>query len=434
MIKEKEIIRTVMDIGNSKIKILVGEVSEEGKEIKVIGYNETPSQGLKKSLIENPEALTRAIEEAVRDIEFKIDRKIESVRIGISSPNIKSRTVNKKIYFSETVIGDKEIEELYEDAEKGCIKPEERIIKREMYNIRVNNSGILKTPKGVIGKELQGDIHFISLNELELHEYEELINRAGLVVEKIELNVYGAANSILDEEEKSSGVALIDIGEGITDIMMYKNGKMIHSKSIPLGCVHYINDLSYILEIPKNDALDILKKLKERDITDEKIIVGDNKNFTVNYIRNIIDARTEDIAKFIIETIEESGFNGYLGKGIVITGGAIVLDELLKKISQYTGYKVAKKDPVSIEGLENVNSSMASVIGIMLEIKKDESLKSRNKEFSDDSNDILFSEESGIFEQQSNKKNNSLDEENTEEKEPKESWLDKVKEIISNYI
>lgn len=429
MTNQREIVKTVIDIGNSKIKILVAELYDNGQKVRVLGYTEAITQGLKKSIIENPESITSSIDKAIREMEYKLDRRIETVTIGISSPNIKSRTINTRISFPETVITDKEVDELYSEAEKELVNLDEKVIKKEMYNIRVNNSGILKNPKGVTGKELQGDIHLISMKDSELNGYEEVINRAGLSVEGITLNAYCSAESVLDDEEKSKGVALIDIGEGITDIIMYKNAKMIHSKSIALGCMHYISDLSYILEISKDEALSVIQKLKEKDIEKDRITVN-GKSFTVNHIRKIIDARTEDIAKFILDTIEESGFNGYLGKGIIITGGAIVLDELIKKISEYTAYKVVKKEPVFMVGLPERDSAMASVIGIMLEVMKNEFQKmQKSKRVIEEETleEEVATEEISILEI-------SDDREKEEEVEEKPSIIEKIKKIFNSYV
>ncbi|MBP6063242.1 MAG: cell division protein FtsA [Fusobacteriaceae bacterium] len=426
MTNQKEIIKTAVDIGNSKIKVLVAELYDNGQKVRVLGYVESNTKGLKKSMIVNPEELTASIDKAIKEMEYKLDRKIDKVTIGISSPNIKSRTVSTRISFPETVITEKEIDELYREAEKELINLGEKVIKKEMYNIRVNNSGILKNPKGVTGKELQADIHLISMKELELSGYEEVINRVGLSVERITLNAYCSGESVLDEEEKNKGVALIDIGEGITDIIMYKNSKMIHSKSIALGCMHYVSDLSYILEITKEEALDIIQKLKDKNIEDDKIIVNE-KSFTVNHIRKIIDARTEDIAKFILDTIEESGFNGYLGKGIIITGGAIVLDELIKKISEYTAYKVVKKEPILMVGLSEKNPAMASVIGIMLEVMKDEFEKLQNIKKEEEEEKIEDVADSSI-------PTLEIIQENEEPKKEKISFIEKIKEFFGNYV
>ncbi|MGL5050745.1 MAG: cell division protein FtsA [Fusobacteriaceae bacterium] len=429
MSSNENFVKAVIDIGNSKIKILLGESSEMGGEIKIIGTGESETKGLKKSLIENPEDLTESIKKAIKSVKETLKVNVEKATVGISSPNIKSKTISKKINFPECEITQKEINLLFEEAEKEVLKSGEKVIKKEMYNIRVNNSGIIKNPLEILGKELQADVHLICIDESEYKGYEEVVNRAGLMIENIVLNSCGSAEAVLDEEEKNMGVALIDIGEGITDILMFKNGKLIYSRSIPLGGMHYINDISYILDISREESFEILKKMKTREINDESIEIKENKMVTVQYIKNIIDARTEDITKFIVQTIEESGFNGYLGKGIVITGGTVVLEELLKKIASETGYKVIKKRPLKLDGLNVEDASYASAIGILIDSINIEKNSIEEKR-------IEKSEKIEIFDFEKNKFEEKFEIEEETENEDKKSkgFFKNIMDKLSNYI
>lgn len=429
MVDNENFLKAVVDIGNSKIKVLLGESSKIDGKIKIIGIGESESKGLKKSLIENPEDLTESIKKAMNSLERTVKGSVEKVTIGISSPNIKSKTINKKINFEECEISKKEIELLYEEAEKEVLLPGEKVIKKEMYNIRVNNSGIIKNPLETPGKELQADVHFICIDESEYRGYEEVVNRAGLMIENVMLNSCGSAEAVLDEEEKNMGVALIDIGEGITDILIFKNGKLIYSKSIPLGGMHYINDISYILDISREESFEILKKMKAREANDENISVEGKQPVTVQYIKNIIDARTEDITKFIVQTIEESGFNGYLVKGIVITGGTVVLDELLKKIASETGYKVVKKAPFRLGGLNIEDASYASAIGILVESINMEiqSIEEKRVKFFEKNEPISLEEEVP-------KEKEEIKEETEVEEQKSKNFFKNILDKLSNYI
>ena len=57
---------------------------------------------------------------------------------------------------------------------------------------------------------------------------------------------------------------------------------------------------------------------------------------------------------------------------MVLTGGAVVIDGLLDKINKKTGYVVRKVLPTAFRGLEDVDSSQATVIGIFTEVMEDE--------------------------------------------------------------
>ncbi|MEG0729896.1 MAG: cell division protein FtsA, partial [Cetobacterium sp.] len=216
---KNNITKLILDIGNSKVKFLLGELNSEGDKLRVIEYVERPSRGIKKSVIENPEVLSEIIRDAVIDLKAKTGLEIEKASIGTSGNNIRSRTKNIKIFFNEKDIEQSDLEKLFLKAEEELFLRGERVIEREIYNIRVNNSGIIKNPVGITGSELQADVHLITLDEAEVEMVSEVVNRAGLVVENILLNASASAKATLDEEDRQMGVALIDIGEGSTDII-----------------------------------------------------------------------------------------------------------------------------------------------------------------------------------------------------------------------
>ncbi|MGX6591232.1 cell division protein FtsA [Cetobacterium ceti] len=365
---KNRIIKLAMDIGNSKIRFLLGELSGEGSKLEVLEYKEIPSRGIKKSVIDNPELLSEIIRDGVMELRAKTGIDIDRVSLGVTGQSISSRTEHIQITFEEKEIEERDLEEIFRLAQNSLVQRGEVVIDKEIYNIRVNNSGIVKNPVGIFGKELQGDVHLVVMEEKDLSAFVEVVNRAGLEVENVGLNAAAAAKAILEPEDRHMGVALIDIGEGSTDIIIFKNDKMIYSKSLPLGGMHYVNDLSYLFQISKGEAGDILDKLRKKEISqDGYVLVGDTKKVSAEDIKNIIDARTGDLINFISKTIEDSGFNGYLGKGLILTGGAIVIENLYDRVSKTMGYAVKKVYPISLKGLENTEPGMSVVIGLFLD-------------------------------------------------------------------
>lgn len=431
--KRDSIVKTALDIGNMKIKAVIGELSSDGSQLKVLGYAEVPSRGMKKSVIENPEELSQCVSYVLGQLRDQTGENIEKVSIGISGEAIKSRTTNMKYQFEEKEISEKEVETLFRMSAHELLSGKERILKKEIYNIRVNNSGIIKNLIGIVGKEIQGDVHLIYIDEAEVEKLVEVVNRAGVEVEHMLLNAYASAKAVLDDEDRRMGVALIDIGEGSTDIILFKNDKLIYTKSLPLGGMHYVNDISYLFQISKQEAFEILSKLRDKEIHDAHIYCGTSKKVAVDDIKNIIDARTGDIINFIAQTIEESGFNGYLGKGLVLTGGAVVIDGLLDKINKKTGYVVRKVFPTAFRGLEDVDSSQATVIGIFTEVMEDEYNKVQAKLNSPEP-EVQEKKEEDIEESLENLEKILEEAQEKEKPEKKNGVMKGIKSWFSNFI
>lgn len=337
-----------------------------------------------KNEIRDGEALSKSINNVVEKLRMATDQEIEAVTIGISGDGIKSRTTNIEYNFSETEVTEEQMKALLVEAEKKVLSQDEQIIKTEIYNIKVDNSGIIKNPLGILGSKLQGDVHLIYTEKKRVAKLVEIINRIGIDVENIVLNAYASAKSTLGEEDKRMGVALADIGEGSTDIILYKNDKLIYTKTIPLGGMHFKSDLVYILKLTDDeDAIEILNKYRDRDISpDGYIYYGDGKHIAALELEDFINARVEEIIDYIDNTIEKSGFNGYLGKGLVLTGGVISdkiinPEKLLEKINKKTGYVARRVLPSEFSGLEEVTTNMATVIGLFYEVMEEEDRKMR---------------------------------------------------------
>ena len=110
VINRDKVVKTVIDIGNGKIKAITGELSSNGEVLKVLRYIEGPSSGMIKNEIRDGEALSKSVNDVIERLREDTEQEIESITIGISGESIKSRTVNMEYNFSE--------EEVTEDIRK----------------------------------------------------------------------------------------------------------------------------------------------------------------------------------------------------------------------------------------------------------------------------------------------------------------------------
>lgn len=367
--KDDVIRKVALDIGNNRIKLLVGEMSSDFEKIAVTDYVKTKSSGITKSSIENPEALAEALRGAISMAE-KVDSPITKLSLALGGAGIFSATVNVKSSFPEKEIEKSDMDNLLRQAKRQIFGGKEgqyRILYKEIYNKRLDNPGIVRQPIGMIGKGLQADIHLIYVEESYVQKFIQLINKVGIDVDRIYLNSYASAKGTLDEETKKMGVAHVDIGYGSTSIIILKYGKVLYAKTKPIGEMHYISDLSIILKIPKEVAMEILTKLKNKQIEADNTITYGTKKISLREIKNIILARTDDIIDFISSTIHESGFNGHLAKGIVLTGGTVEIEGVAEQIASRSGYLTRKMLPIPLKGLKDAFYSDAVAIGVFLE-------------------------------------------------------------------
>ena len=369
--KDDVIRKVALDIGNNTIKLLVGEMSSDFQRIAVTNYVKVKSNGISKSLIENPEALSVALKEAVSKVE-SVESPITRLSLALGGSGIHSATVNVKTSFpAEKEIEKSDMDNLLRQAKRQIFRGREgqyRILYKEVYNKKIDiSSGIVKEPIGMVGKELQADIHLVYVDDSYVQKFIQVVNKIGIDIDRIYLNSYASAKGTLDEETKKMGVAHVDIGYGSTSIVILKSGKVLYAKTKPIGEMHYISDLSIMLKIPKEGAEEILKKLKNKQVEADNTIRYGAKKVTLREIKDIILARTGDIINFIGSAIDESGFNGVLAKGIVLTGGAVEIEGVAEQIATRSGYLTRKMLPIPLKGLKDAFYSDAVVIGVFLE-------------------------------------------------------------------
>ncbi len=369
--KEKKIMKVALDIGNHSIKLLMGEMNSECTKISVLDYVKVRSKGIRKSVIEDSEVFYESLSEAVQELTNRTGYTIDKLSVGIGSSGVLSRTKNVGISFEEKEIEKEDLEKLYTKAKKEIFGAKVdgyyRTLYCEAYNIKINNAKIVKDPVGMLAKELQATVHVVYIDEAYVEKIIETINKLGLEVENIYLNSYVSANGTLDAESRKMGIAHVDIGYASTDIILLKNNKVLHTKTIQIGEMHYISDLSYMLKISKEMAQEILEKFKNKEYESDNTIKFDSKKVSIRDIKDVIQARTGDITDFINLTIEDSGFNGYLAKGIVLTGGVADLEGVLENIKSKIGYPVKKELPIKIKGLNKYFYGDAVVIGIFFQ-------------------------------------------------------------------
>lgn len=399
--------KVALDIGNNEIKLLVGEINSNFDKLEILDYVKVKSKGIRKSIIEDVDALTESLQEAVKEVENK-GFQIEKLSLGLAGSNVISSTVNVKLKFPEKEITEADMEELYAEAKRKIFAGREslyRILYTEIYNKRLDSPGIVKQPIGMVASELQADVHLVYVEDSYVEKFLEIINKIGIDVERVYLSSYVAAKGTLDDETKKKGVALVDIGYSNTNLLLMKNGKVLYTKSLAIGEWHYISDLSYYFEISIEEAKEVFEKFKNKEFENDNTIKLDTKKISLRKIKDAIMERTLDVLKFITRTIENSGFNGHLAKGIVLTGGTVALDGVSESISAKSGYIVRKIKPIEIKGLENPGYSEAVVIGIFLE-----DMEREYREYVDRKTNSIEEVENNSEEVGNNRKKEEIDE------------------------
>ena len=349
-----------IDIGTSKIALTVAKV--EGENVQIIYYRETPSAGIKYSRVINPHKAAGAIRQAVTTAEKELGISITDIIVGLPKYEVTqdpaTLTVTRE---ADTCITQEEITGIKESAlEKypGINKETEMLfgIVAQSFGdedeIQISENDII----GMAPEKLNCEFRVFKGQRKNVRDLRLAFRNAGDIhICREYFTPEAIAKAVLYDFEMENGVALIDLGAGVTSVTIYYDNIMRYYSAIPFGGNAITSDIRtecYITEkMAESIKLAYGACIPEKllSLSDKTLLISSNdslpaKQVTVKYLSEIITARETEIIEAILYRIQESGLADRLRSGIVITGGGANLlnvGSLIKDISGYavrTGY------------------------------------------------------------------------------------------------
>jgi cell division protein FtsA len=336
-----------LDIGTTKIVVMVGRKNEHGK-LEVLGMGKSESLGVTRGVVANIEKTVQSIRQAVEEAEQKSGVDIKVVNVGIAGQHIKSlqhRGIRVRNSLDDE-IGQDDIDLLINDMHKLVMLPGEEIIDVLPQEFIVDNEQGIKDPVGMSGIRLEANFHIITGQVAAAKNIYKCIHKAGLEVQDLILEPLASSEAVLSQEEKEAGVVLVDIGGGTTDVAIFQDGIIRHTAVIPFGGNVITEDIKEGCSIIKNQAE--LLKIKfgsalSNESQDNEIVSipglrgREPKEISIKNLASIIQARLEEIIENIYYEIKNSGYENKLIAGMVITGGGAQLRHIGQLFEYVTG-------------------------------------------------------------------------------------------------
>ncbi len=336
-----------LDIGTTKIAVIVGRKNEHGK-IEILGYGKVPSIGVKRGVVANIDNTIQSIKEAVAEASAKSGVDIKYVNVGIAGQHIKSLQHRGSMIRedSETEISQEDIDKLCNSMYNLNMNPGEEILDVIPQEFSIDGDHGIMTPKGYTGSSLEANFHIIIGQTAAAKNIYKCVRRAGLEVVELILEPIASAEAVLSEEEKEAGVVLVDVGGGTSDIAIFHAGIIRHTAVIPLGGEIITEDIKEGCSIIKKHAEELKVKFGSalaRENREEEIVAIPGlrgrtpKEISLKNLASIIQARMEEIIEHVYYEIKNSGYEKKLIGGIVITGGGAHLKHVAQLTEFMTG-------------------------------------------------------------------------------------------------
>jgi cell division protein FtsA len=369
-----------LDLGSNKTCALVCRPGEGGK-LQVAGFGMAESKGWRKSVIVNLDLTVMALKKAVEAAETAAGVSIASAYVGVAGTHIKGVTSRGAVGLSKasdgtgTVTPD-DIGKVLQAARAVTMPPDRETVYLEPQDYVLDSHEGIRNPVGMSGARLEANVHLITGSATALRNVVTAVNLVGIKVLDTVYEPFAAAASCLTADERELGAALVDIGGGSTDLIVYVEGSVRHTASIPVGGEHFTNDIAVGLRTTIPDAERVKRTWAEREIANlpggvlEVPSVGERPARVVSYdvLDGIIQPRTLELLELIRDELERCGHIRQLGAGVILVGGGAKQGGLMHLAEQTLGLPVRLG---RCAGLENLGENLpepeyATLVGLVV--------------------------------------------------------------------
>jgi len=350
---------TGLDVGTSKVCALIADTSPEG-EVALLGHGVAPCTGLRKGVVVNIEATVGAIRAALDEAEKTSGARVGSVVAGVAGPHIRGLNSHGIVAVRGGEVGPRDVERVIDAARAVAIPLDRQVLHILPQQFAVDDQEGVRQPVGMAGVRLEARIHIVTAAQSYGQNLSRCCERAGVTPTELLFEPLASADATLFPEERELGVALIDVGGGTTDIVVFHSGAVMHTAVLPLGGNHLTSDIAAGIRTPVTEA----EKLKvafgaatSQVVRREQMVqvagVGgrDPKAIARKLLADIIEPRMEEIFAMAQREIMRSGVADNLASGVVLVGGTSLLEGTQELAERIFGVPVRRGLPVNLKGM-----------------------------------------------------------------------------------
>jgi len=364
-----------LDVGTYKIGVIVAEVADGGVEI--VGIGTAASRGLRKGVVVNIEKTVEAIRRAVEEAELMAACEIRTVIAGSAGSHIKGFNSHGVVAVRNREVAPGDVERVVDAARAVALPTDQEVLHVLPQEFIVDDQDGIREPVGMAGVRLEARVHIVTGAVSAGQNLIKCCNRAGLHVRDLLAGPLAAAESVLTPEERELGVALVDLGGGTSDVVVYQAGTIRHTAVLPVGGGHVTSDLAAALCTPAAEAEHLkqrhgsaLAALTPAEQTIEVPGLGGRAphHLSRRALAEVIEPRAEEMLTLARAEIERAGCYQALASGIVLTGGGAVLEHMPALAERVFRLPVRLGAPLHLHGLVDAVASpmYSTAVGLVL--------------------------------------------------------------------
>ncbi len=368
-----------LDVGSAKTTAIIAEIEGDlpkHPSIKILGVGQTKTTGVHQGMVSDIEETTRSIKKAMQDAERMAGVKVEETFCGIAGEHAQAMISKGIVAVSHDEIDKSDVDRVNEVARAQAIPQDRELLHAIPQEYTVDRNAGIRDPIGMSGTRLETEMYLVTIGTSPPVHLRRSIERAGYKLRELVLEPLASALAVLTEDEKELGVALVEVGAGVTDLAIFHEGKIRHLGTIPFGGKNVTRDIVHGLGVTQADA----ERLKERygcayePLVDPGEVIQlpstgaqGERHIPRELLAHIIHQRMDEVFDLVQQDLSAAGFSGKLSAGVVLTGGAAAMLGVVELASEVFGTGVRVGVPSEHLGglIEAVNSPrFATAVGL----------------------------------------------------------------------
>src|SRR5438067_1729140 len=346
---KQERIVTGLDVGSAKTTAVIAEVVgalPKRPGVRGRGVGEARTTGVRRGVVADIEETTRSVRRALAEAERMAGVQTETAYVGIAGEHVRAMTSQGIVAVSSSEITKADVDRVNGVARAQAIPQDRELLHAIPQEYTVDRGGGIQDPVGMTGMRLETEMYLVTIGASPATNLRKSVERANCKVRELVLEPLASALSVLTEDEKELGVALIELGAGSTDVAVFHEGKIRHLATIAFGGAHVTNDLVHGLGVTQHDA----EQLKEQfavayeSLVDPQEIIQlpatathGERQIPRELIAHVVHQRLDEIFDLVQQSVQSAAWSGRLASGVVLTGGGAAMPGVVELASDGVG-------------------------------------------------------------------------------------------------
>jgi cell division protein FtsA len=371
-----------IDVGTTKVVAIAGRVDLRRGWVEVLSMGEAPSYGLKRGVVVDRKAAADSVAEAMEACGVRSGK----VTVGIAGSHISSYNTEVTLLnrSRNLTVTDRFVRRLEQEARQLDLHEDERVIHVVPRGYVLDGSEGVKNPAGLAARKVTMRAHVVSGALSSIQNLLRAVEDCGVNVSRIVLEPLASAEACLLDADRESGVVLLDVGGGTTDIATFYRGALTHTDVIPIGGENFTSDVAYGLKIQQHIAEEL--KLRYGTVLSSTIdpvaaVKLDDRHYNASFVSQILEYRARELLDYVRDSLDQTMSRELAPGGVALTGGGSLLDGMTGLAEEVLGMRAKTVSPRRVRGeVEPVQQPQyATAVGLLYFSVRDDNPLSKGK-------------------------------------------------------